>query len=472
MESCQKRLGLSFVACMATLGFIMFVTDDQRPFDDNQNTVMVAAPIPETTEVNDDGETPELSFVQTSSAWMWDRSDKARKRMGLGPKNAFKPNPVSRAQRIKKIAALIIREANSRTKSKMGLMSVSVRSAGMSKFQHTSTHSKDPFTALMHTAALNAVETKWRNAMASRFVKRAVKDMATRMIKRARSLKTPQAALSQWMWDSPKSKAKKEAQKRLAHVKRLGGYDQRRVERHLNRIAKKVADEAELEQKSVLVRGSEEAKQEAVMKIAMVNTWSFLREAKATCVRQLKEFLNKMSEAMINHIALAKHANKVRKEKQAGATRIKHAIIKRQAKIAFVKKAMRTAKGRGKKTLQKVLAIHQKKLAQLKRSHKAQMRKVSQAADFLHKTKRDFSRGVPKPKRKHVAKRASHTSGASRKASRKSRKASRKARKIIAAAISGKRPGDDWGAKKKASRRADCLQEGAAIDCATERIKH
>merc|ERR1711977_530026 len=131
METCQKRLGLSFVACMATLGFIMFVTgDDQRiAYDDNQNTVMVAAPIPETTEeeVEDSDETTELSFVQTSSAWMWDRSDKARKQMGLAPKYAFKPNPAKRAQRIKKIAARIVREASSRARSKLGLVSVSVR---------------------------------------------------------------------------------------------------------------------------------------------------------------------------------------------------------------------------------------------------------------------------------------------------------------------------------------------------------
>lgn len=512
MASCQKRLGLSFVACMATLGFIMFVTgdDQQLGFADNQNTAMAAAPIPETLfseqsenkeseeseeEADDDEQAmqaaqvfesranaAELSLVQTSSAWMWDRSDKARKRMGLSPKYAFKPNPANRARRIKAITARVIKEATARAKSKIGLVSVSVRGAGMSpsNFQHAAGASnKDPFSALMHTASLNAHETKWRNAEALKFVRKAVDTLAMKMIQRTRKVKAPQVpneaskyetVLSQWMWDSPKTKSRKARQVKhqpLAELKRLARYDKRKTRRHLNRIAQKIVDEAEMEQKAALVQGKSEARQLAVMKIAMVNTYSFLRLAKATVVLKLREFLKGMGKAMIDHIALAKHANKLRKRRQAKAAIIKHDIAKRKAKIAFVKKAIRTSKGRGKQTLQKALAIHQKKLTKLKKAHKAQLRKVAKAADFIHKKR-------TKKEKLKIKKEKLKTKKLKRAFVRAFKTKLTKAlnARAIKAATNGKNPGDSWGAKKKVSRRADCLQEGTAIDCATERIKH
>jgi hypothetical protein len=474
---------------MATLGFIMFVTgDDQLSFDaDYQNKPMAAAPIPDTFEEDvddfvvkelDDESSEELSFVQASSSWMWDRSDKARKRMGLPPKYSYKPNPTNRAQRIRKIAASIVHEAASHTRTKIGHVSASISGAGMSmsNFQHTSDDgNKDPFAALMHVASLNEKETKWRDAKALKFVRKVVDNLAMKMIQRARAVKAPKVVLSQWMWDSPKSKAREArhaSHRPLAELKRLARYDQRKMARHLGRIAQKVVDEAELEQKGALVQGTSLARQRAVMSIAMVNTYSYLRVAKAKVLLQLKAFLKKMSKAMVDHVALAHHANKLRKRRQAKAKLIKKAIAKHKAQIAFMKKAIRTAKGRGRRTLRKALAIHRKKLSNLRRAHTAQLRKVSKAADFIPKKgtkKADFIRKFVKRATKKMVSHVSHKKAA-KKHKRAPAKALRKA--TIAAAIKGTDAGDKWGAKKEVNRRADCLQEGDAIACASERIRH
>jgi len=181
---------------------------------------------------------------------------------------------------------------------------------------------------------------------------------------------------------------------------------------------------------------------------------------------QLKALIHKMSEAMINHVALEQHRSKTVKAARVAARKIRAKVAQREVKIARVKKALRKAKsGASKKALRNKLFHHFKKLHQLKLAHKAQVKKISK----LH------SKTVARKAHSLVraAKKIAGIKSKAKKQFTKVSKADRKAYKDAVARALGKKqdPGDAIGAKK-VTARADCLQDGASLACASEKIRH
>jgi len=323
----------------------------------------------------------------------------------------------------------------------------------------------------MKTAAANDKFVQGRNAEALNAVKRIVSKLAKELIRRAEAVKTPQMSLSEWMWSKKKTAAAKRASRdprdEAAH---LHMYDLRKRRTRINRLAQKVFDEAEREQKVAFLKGDSDTRAKGEMKLALVNTASYVKSAKARVRVQLKDLIHQMSEAMINHVALEEHRTKTVKAAKTAAVTIKRKVVKREAKIARVKKALKNAtNGAVKKALRSKLIHHYKKLHQLKKVHKVQVRKIEQfkakkVANKAHALARS-ARNIAGIKSKSKALKAA-AKGSSSKA--------RKAYKAAVARAEGKKVsrGDAWGAKKKVSARADCLQDGAKIACASEKIRH
>merc|ERR1711907_481886 len=453
MQQDKSVVAASFLLVVGILGVLMFAMADESqahvgfqlvPEEDTDlETVSDAlTQVREDTSYDFDDNEEESDFVQASSEWMWDRSVQARKKLGLAPRGAFKINPAHRSKREMEMARTLVHEASSRARSKIGLVDnslVSFRTVGIRK--------SHPFSSLMKTADANAQFIKVRNAEALKGIQRVVAKLAKEMIKRAEQVQPPQLSFSQWMWEKKKSKAAKRASRDPRdEVKHLHTYNLRKRRVRMNRLAQKVVDEAEREQKVVFLGGdSMMARAKGEMKLSMVNTASYMKRAKAHVRVQLKALIHKMSEAMINHVALEQHRSKTVKAARVAARKIRAKVAQREVKIARVKKALRKAKsGASKKALRNKLFHHFKKLA--RKAHSL-VRAAKKIAGIKSKAKKQFI---------------------------KVSKAERKAYKDAVARALGKKqdPGDAIGAKKKVTARADCLQDGSSLACASEKIRH
>jgi hypothetical protein len=321
----------------------------------------------------------------------------------------------------------------------------------------------------MKTAEANRKFVKGRNAEALSAVQRIVSKLAKEMIRRADAVKAPQLSFSQWMWSKKKSSADKRASRdprdEVAH---LHMYELRKRRTRINRLAQMIFDEAEREQKVAFLKGDSDARAIGVMKLAMVNTASYVKGAKARVRVQLKSLIHRMSEAMINHVALEQHRTKTVKTAKATAVKIQKKVVKREAKIARVKKALKKATHFAvKKALRAKLIHHNKKLHKLKKAHKAQVRKIAQfRAKKVARKAHALSRSAAKTMGIKAKSKAL-------KASAKPSKARKAYNDAVARALGKKQSrGDAVGAKQKVSARADCLQEGDKVACASEKIRH
>merc|ERR1711904_102548 len=474
MQQDKSVVAASFLLVVGILGVLMFAMADESqahvgfqlvPEEETDlETVSDAlTQVREDASYDFDDNEEESDFVQASSEWMWDRSVQARKKLGLAPRGAFKINPAHRSKREMEMARTLVHEASSRARSKIGLVDnslVSFRTVGIRK--------SHPFSSLMKTADANAQFIKVRNAEALKGIQRIVAKLAKEMIKRAEQVQPPQLSFSQWMWEKKKSKAAKRASRDPRdEVKHLHMYDLRKRRVRMNRLAQKVVDEAEREQKVVFLGGDSMARAKGEMKLSMVNTASYMKRAKAHVRVQLKALIHKMSEAMINHVALEQHRSKTVKTARVAARKIRAKVAQREVKIARVKKALRKAKsGASKKALRNKLFHHFKKLHQLKLAHKVQVKKISK----LHS--KNLARKAHSLVR--AAKKIAGIKSKAKKQFTKVSKAERKAYKDAVARALGKKqdPGDAIGAKKKVTARADCLQDGSSLACASEKIRH
>jgi len=307
------------------LTILMFITADDDSIGVNmvtekESTIPESAGFTEETiETNsDDDNTSELM------SWMWDQTPQARKKLGLPAKTAFKINKAHRAVREKKIAALIVREVSSQTRAKLGLVG-SLRYVGMGKRHYVHTTGSHPLSTLLNTAEEDKKRNKSHEHQALLFVKQVVSTLSKQMIRRAKHVQQQKSTvLSQWMWDNKKTNAPKQKETKMGLLKSYHHYNLEKRHIRLRRIAQKIIDEAELEQKAALLKGDPHNRAKAEIAIASVNTASFLKHAQKKVYRQIQGTITSWTKIMLDEVALQQHAttNKAHKKvKSWGAKR-------------------------------------------------------------------------------------------------------------------------------------------------------